>query len=419
MARAKPAYQAINSTAANPIRTLPSGTYYDIHTGKKVSNPNTYTGTVIGSNGVGIYSVVGGQIKNTAAPNTQTTINAGGQERPIYYYNDGYYYFDGSNIRQLTDSKQIKLAQDNEKITLIAKKSDPVGLERASSKTETKKEETSTSTNTNTTNKNNGSGGGTPQQVYNNTYKSLYDQAMKKIEELTNPKPIGAAKAAELYGIDYNEQNILNRKNEATNEYYDKKVAEQQSLRTNYARNNTAYYDQIMDSYIDSYANSAATASGKGALAANALSTMLAAGQTNSDNDYGMMQNIHNFESSRAAELENNPWLARQEYTNLGAYLSQLSAKENAVAVQKYVADLDAYSDMYSADRMYQAYQADAAASRYAGLAGAKVTKAGQTAGNTTDWQKMWDFYNAAGGADYASKKTNAILKDYTNSNSK
>ena len=282
---------------------------------------------------------------------------------------------------------------------------------------------TSTNTGTNGTGSTSGGSGG-----YSSTGgssgssksdASLYEYYKKQLDEILNPTPIGAEKAAELYGIDYNEQNILNRKNEATNEYYDKKVAEQQSLRTNYARNNSLYYDQVMDSYVDSYANSAATASGKGTLAANALSTMLAAGQTNSDNDYGMVQNINNFEKSRTAELENNPWLARKEYTDLGAYLSQLSAKENAAAVQKYVADLDAYSDTYAANRMYQSYQADAASARYAGLAGAKLTKAGQTTSNTSDWQQMWNYYNALGGSNYASQKTNAILKDYVNSTNK
>lgn len=406
------------SSVNNPIRTLPKGTYYDIHTGKKVSNPNTYTGTVIGSNGVGIYSVVGGQIKNTVTPTTRTTINAGGKERPIYYYNNGYYYFDGTNVRQLTDSKQIKLAQDNEKITLIAKKSDPVGLERVTTKEE-KKEETPSKPTNSTNNGTTSKPSSTPKETYDSTYKSLYDNAMKKLDELVNPKVIGAEEAAKLYGINYNEQAILDMYNEATNEYYDKKVAEQDSLRTNFARNNSQYYDQIADSYVDGYKNAAPTAAGKGTLAANALSTMLSAGRTNSENDYGMLQSVHGYEQDRKAELENNPLLAREYYNKIGTYLSTLSATKNAADVKQTVADLDAYSDRYAADRMYQAYQADEAATKYSGLAGAKITKASNSSGNVSDWQAMWNYYNSIGGSDYASKKTNTILKDYMNSNSK
>jgi hypothetical protein len=242
---------------------------------------------------------------------------------------------------------------------------------------------------------------------------------MKKLDELVNPKVIGAEEAAKLYGINYNEQAILDMYNEATNEYYDKKVAEQDSLRTNFARNNAQYYDQIADSYVDSYANAAPTATGKGTLAANALSTMLSSGQTNSENDYGMLQSMHGYEQDRKAELENNPLLAREYYNKIGTYLSTLSATKNAADVKQTVADLDAYSDRYAADRMYQAYQADEAATKYSGLAGAKITKASNSSGNVSDWQAMWNYYNSIGGSDYASKKTNTILKDYMNSNSK
>ena len=282
-------------------------------------------------------------------------------------------------------------------------------------------EKNTTTTNQNTTNNTNNSGGSSsnPKEVYTDNYKPLYEEAIKKLDEYLNPKPIGANKAAELYGIDYNEQNILNRKNEATNEYYDKAVAEQQNLRTNFARNNANYYDQVADSYVDSYKNAAPTATGQSALAANALSTMLSSGQTNSDNDYGMLQSIHGFEQARAAELANNPLAAREEYNLLGTYLSQLSAQENAAAVKQYVADLDAYTSNYASDRMYQAYQAQAAANKYSGLAGAKIAKAGSSSSNISDWEAMWNYYNASGGSDYASKKINTILKDYQYASSK
>jgi hypothetical protein len=408
MARAKPAYGAINNKSSSPVRTLPKGDYYDLYTGKKVTNYNNYTGTLYSPNG-GVYNVVGGQIRTTATPVKGTNINVNNKEQPLYEIDGKFYYFDGTKVKQLTDERQIEYARNNEEITLIARDDDKSGVPTADKKTETaKKEEEAPKKQTS-------SGGGTP--GYDAAYNKLATQnkeLMDRIYELEHPKVLTADEAAKLYGIDYNLDNILKEYNEKTNAYYDKAVAEQQGLRTNYARNNANYYDQVADAYVNSYKNTAPTATGRSALAANALSTMLSSGQTNSDNDYGMLQNIHSYEQKRAAELANNPLLAEDVYNSIGTYLSQLSAQENAAAVKQYVAKLDAYSDIYASDRALQDYQAQANAAKYSGLAGATIAKAGSASSGTNSWDQLWNYYyNTTGNSKYASQMINSYIKDY------
>lgn len=247
---------------------------------------------------------------------------------------------------------------------------------------------------------------------------SIYD---KKIDKLEQPKVYSAQELADIYGLDYNEQNILNDYNKSTNEYYDEAVKAQNDLRTQYAKNNARYVDQIADSYIDSYANAAPTAVGKGSLAANALSTQLNAAQLNAANDYGMMQSVNNLEEARKAELKENPNLAKQYYNSIGAYLSGLSSDLNKSDVKQYIDQLDAYSQMYAADRSYQSYLAQANAAKYAGLANAAATNAAAASNRSNSFDKLWNyFYTSRGGdSNYASNAVANLLRTSNSNNGK
>lgn len=234
----------------------------------------------------------------------------------------------------------------------------------------------------------------------NTTTDTAYDKLKAEFDAYKESlKPIGAAEAAKLYGIDYNEANILKDYNDSTNEYYDNAVKAQNDLRTQYARNNTQYVNQIADAYIDSYRNAAPTATGKGTLAANALSTQLQADSINAANDYGMMQSVNTLNEARAAELKNNPQAAKDYYNKIGTYLSGLSATKNASDVKQYVDQLDAYSQMYAADRSYQSYLAQANAAKYAGLANASATNASSAASNSA-WNQIYNYYLTTRGGD-------------------
>lgn len=239
----------------------------------------------------------------------------------------------------------------------------------------------------------------------------------KRIEELENKldeylRVWSAPELAELYGIDYNEANILKDYNEATNKYYDDLIAEQNALRTQYVRNNSQYLNQITDAYLDSYKNAAPTATGKGALAANVLSTQLAAGLTNAENDYGMLQNVNNLEKTRQAELVSNNNEAKQYYNKIGTTLSTLGANKNASDVKQAIAVLDKYSSDYASDRAYAAYLAQSNAAKYSGLANASQTAAAASA-NANAWDQIYNWYKTYHNGTYAadSNIANLLLK--------
>ena len=142
-------------------------------------------------------------------------------------------------------------------------------------------------------------------------------EVTKLIEELTKPKVYTADEAAEILGIDYNEQNILNDYNEKTNAFYDEAVGLQDQLRNDVIQNNANYLQSITDAYMDSNKYTAPTATNRAIQAANLMSTNMSAATTNSANDYGFQQTIQNLEASRRAELEKNPQLAKEYYNPL------------------------------------------------------------------------------------------------------
>ena len=222
----------------------------------------------------------------------------------------------------------------------------------------------------------------------------------KRIEELENPKILSAQEVANILGIDYNEANILNDYNKATNEYYDSAIKELQGIRTDYAKNNTQYLDQIMNSYLESSKYTAPTASGKGTRAANALSTLISAAQSNALGDYDILQDINANNEARKKDLANNPNLAKQQYNNLGTTLSGLSANFDQAKTKAAINKLDAYAQHYAADTSYRSQLANAQAAKYSGLANATATSAASAANKfNSTWNNYYDYYKAAYGS--------------------
>lgn len=217
------------------------------------------------------------------------------------------------------------------------------------------------------------------------------------IEKLTKPKVYTADEAAEILGIDYNEQNILDDYNTKTNEYYDEAVGLQDQLRNDVIKNNASYIQEVIDAYMDSNKYVAPTATNRAIQAANLMNTNMSAATTNSANDYGFQQTIQNLEAGRKAELENNPYLAKEYYNQIGTALSGWSADQNASATKQYVDSLDAYSQMYAANRATQADLAYANAAKYSGLANAAMNNAQAAAYKAQSKQgtfnTMYDFY--------------------------
>ena len=249
--------------------------------------------------------------------------------------------------------------------------------------------------------KENTGGGGTtsstsPSDAY---YANLIKDLNDRIYELEHPRVYSADEIAEHYGIQdqYNEQFWLDLLNKETNDYYNAAIDEQSKLRSQYTRNNNQYLNRIVNSYLDSYRNAAPTATGRGTLAANLLSTQIGGGLSNAENDYGMLQSINALGEARKQELANNPNSARQRYNTLGTYLSDISVTKHQDDVNQYIAGLKSLASDYAADRAYQAYLAQAAKDKYSGLASASISNAGTVANNfnsnSSTFQNLWDYY--------------------------
>jgi hypothetical protein len=265
-------------------------------------------------------------------------------------------------------------------------------------------------------------------KAYDITKDPNYKNAMDRIKELEEAyaeatRVWTADEVAKHLGLEdqYNKDNILKMLNEQTNEYYDDAVAEQQTLRNDYVKNNAQYINQLTDSYIDSTKYTAPTATNRGIQAANLMTTSMNADTTNSMNDYGMYQNILNQEESRKAELANNDWLATQKYNGLGTALSNWSATKNTSDVQQYVDDLKSATNYYAADRAYLAYLSQANAQKYAGLAGASQNNAYNAAqaanSQAGTFQNLWNYYyNVYNKSDTAATNKVASLLESGNS---
>lgn len=229
-----------------------------------------------------------------------------------------------------------------------------------------------------------------------NDLRAENKELQTKMEELSKPKYYTADELAEMHGVQdlYNEQKWLDDYNAATNQYYDEAVKTQQGLRNDYAINNGQYLDKTIESYMNSYANQAPTATAKGATAANALSTLIGAGQTYSNDDYNMLQTQNLLEEQRKAELANNPNLARQQYNSIGTMLSTLGTDYYSSAVKEYVNQLDAYGAMYAGNRAAEGLANSGTAAKYNGLLKAATNNASGVAGGYNSNKDYYDLYN-------------------------
>ena len=251
----------------------------------------------------------------------------------------------------------------------------------------------------------------------NKEVQTLKDEITKYREEIKELTRVWSADEAAAYlGITNDKQKWLDEMNDRTNDYYDAAVAEQQALRNDYVRNNANYIDMLTDAYIDSTKYVAPTATNRGIQAANLMNTSMSADTTNSSNDYGMHQNVQNFEAKRKAELENNPYLAEQEYNNIQTMLSNWSANKNTSDIKQYIDRLDAYTNYYAADRAYQAYLSQANAAKYSGLANVSQNKAQAIANaygsNVNKYANMYELFKAGYGSDYAASNQLTHLWD-------
>ena len=262
-----------------------------------------------------------------------------------------------------------------------------------------------------------GGGGGD----YSGSYWDADIAGLKEqLEALAHPKVWTPDELAELYGVkdQYNMDYLLKQYNDATNKYYTDAIATQEDANTDAEKNNSAYASSLLRNYINSYANAAPTAVGKGTLAANALSTQLGADKSNEEASANLNSIINSYKEAWDSELAQNDLKARQDYNTLGTWLLNQGTALNASQVQNYINELKALETYYAAARNAQSTVAQTAASAYQQNANAALAnnsaaredamrqiyrwKYGETNNN---WQKAYNQTNR----DEAIKHVNDI----------
>lgn len=242
----------------------------------------------------------------------------------------------------------------------------------------------------------------------------------EQLEALAHPKVWTPDELAEIYGVkdQYNMDYLLKQYNDATNKYYTDAIATQEDANTDAEKNNSAYASSLLRNYINSYANAAPTAVGKGTLAANALSTQLGADKSNEEASANLNSIINSYKEAWNSELAQNDLKARQDYNNLGLWLTDHGTSLNAASVQNYINELKALETYYAAARNAQSNLANTAASAYQQNANAALANGAAAredamrqiyrwkyGENNNNWQKAYNQTNR----DEATKYINNV----------
>lgn len=275
-----------------------------------------------------------------------------------------------------------------------------------------------TETNNNTTYPSSGGGGGyapintVSSPASSNEMDPELKARLDELYELTRPR--SAKENAERYGIDYDEQHILDDYNTKTNEYYQTALDELAKTRHDYKTNSIRQYDRTIDDAMLEYSNAAPTATQRGSLAANALAEYMYSNSAINEYDYNMLQADNNLREAWKAELANNANEARQYYNSIGKYLSSLGVQQNQADVKQYIDYLDAYGQMYTARRNTDSYIAQGTANKYAGLANAAVNRANAQA-NSSNLEMLYNYYLATNGGN-SKRASTQLVNDFQRS---
>lgn len=303
-----------------------------------------------------------------------------------------------SNVspKSLTGSTTGNVAKNTAGQTVVTKGAN------ASTNTSTSKPSTTTTTTTTTKPVTTGTGGGTGTSqldTYTAWLQQKNEELDKRIYELEHPKVMTADELAAFHGIDYNEQHILDEYNDRTNQYYQDAIDQYYDLRNNLVGQASRNNQRTINDYLGEWTNAAPTAARRGELAANALSAYMNSNYDLNAEDYALNQAQNGLRSEWEAELAANPNTAKQQYNSMGTTLASLSSNLNTSQVKQYIDQLDAYSQMYAANRAVSSAAAQGVASQYAGLANAAATNASTSAASYNSWQQLYNYYKNAYGA--------------------
>lgn len=239
-----------------------------------------------------------------------------------------------------------------------------------------------------------------------------YDEGLQQyvkdeVDTMETPKVWTAEELAKHYGVEdlYNMDYLTKMYTDATNKYYSDAVAKQLQYNANAELSNSLYANQLLKAYVNSYNNAAPTAIGRGAVAANALNTMLGTDMASETASSNLNSIINDYREQQQAELANVAAKARENYEDKGKWLLSQGANINASEVQEYIKSLDAYDKAYAGIRNAQVNLANTSANAYQQAAQAGITNASYAAQNATQnlLQQMYKArYGENGTGQYA-----------------
>ena len=159
-----------------------------------------------------------------------------------------------------------------------------------------------------------------------------------------------AAELAELYGFNYDYDYILNMLNEGTDMYLNEMTEKAKKLQGDSLRNQSALYQQYLDTLRATRANAVNTGINRGALAAQELSQYLLAQQQIGASQSDFNSKMYDLYNEAITERARNKETAREQYNQLGNALMSAAANFNANDVQRYAADLGAAAQIAAAN---------------------------------------------------------------------
>lgn len=249
-------------------------------------------------------------------------------------------------------------------------------------------------------------------------YDDRYEQGLQQYVKdpasaLTKPKVWTADELAKHYGVEdlYNQDYINRMYQDATNKYYTDAVNEQLRYNKDAELSNSLYANQLLRSYVNSYNNAAPTAVGKGAVAANALNTMLGADMANETASSNLNNIVNDYKQQQQKDLVNDIVEARNHYETIGKWLLEQGVNTNTAEVQNYINSLEAYQTAYAGIRNAQVNLAKNAAAAYQQSAQASIANATYNAQNAADnilnkvYQAYYGNYGNAQAAYNANKQ--------------
>jgi hypothetical protein len=159
---------------------------------------------------------------------------------------------------------------------------------------------------------------------------------------------MSAAELADLYGINYDYDYILNMLNEGTDAYLNEMTEKVKQVQSDNLRNQSALYQQYLDTLRKSRANAVNTGINRGALAAQELGQYLLTQQQIGSNQSDINQKIYDLYNAAITEKAKNKMTALDKYNALGTAFMNAGASFNANDVQRYAADMGAASQIAS-----------------------------------------------------------------------